>query len=104
MHEYRQWTALEWHSVREVASWYGVTPQTVRLAIQRYQRRALGAYAGDGWTIYAEKRGSEWHIPILVRKEQSIRGNEVRDNIISVRTFPSRTAYLEWSEKVRGKP
>jgi len=99
MTEYRLWTELEWRSVSEIAHWYGVTQQCVRLAIQRCQQRALGAYTGNGWTIYAEKHGREWRVPVLIRKEQSVRGNAVRNDIVSVRTFPSRTAYLEWREK-----
>ena len=99
MTEYRLWTELEWRSVAEVARWYGVTQHSVRLAIQRCQQRALGAYAGSGWTIYAEKHGREWRIPILVRKEQSVRGNEVRNDIVSVRTFPSRTAFMEYQNR-----
>lgn len=99
MTEYRLWTELEWHSVAEVARWYGMTQHSVRLAIQRCQQRALGAYTGSGWTIYAEKHGSEWRIPILVRKEQSVRDNAVRDSIVSVRTFPSRTAFMEYQNR-----
>jgi hypothetical protein len=56
---------LEWLTVREFARELGVSSNVVRLAILRHRLLQSGAYWGDSWTLYAEKRGRDWRIPVV---------------------------------------
>jgi len=56
---------LEWLTIREFARELGVSSNVVRSAIRRCKLLQSAAYWGECWTLYAEKRGRDWRIPVV---------------------------------------
>jgi len=56
---------LEWLTIQQFARELGVSPNVVRSAIRRHKLLQAGDYLGECWTLYAEKRGRDWLIPVV---------------------------------------
>jgi hypothetical protein len=56
---------LEWLTIQEFARELGVSPNVVRSAIRRHQLMQAAIWWGGCWTLYAEKRGRDWRIPVV---------------------------------------
>jgi len=56
---------LEWLTIREFARELGVSSNVVRSAIRRCKLLQSAAYWGECWTLYAEKHGRDWRIPVV---------------------------------------
>ena len=56
---------LEWLTIQQFARELGVSPNVVRSAIRRCKLLQSAAYWGESWTLYAEKHGRDWRIPVV---------------------------------------
>jgi hypothetical protein len=63
---------LEWLTIQQFARELGVSPNVVRSAIRRHKLLHAGDYLGESWTLYAEKRGRDWRIPVVRKPDTGL--------------------------------